>query len=157
MGVTEEHRRAERDRDGEVSGHLGSLVPGDRAQQPGRQISQLSGGQQQRVFLARALVQDAPVYLMDEPFQGVDAVTERSIIDILRELRSRGRTVLVVHHDLNTVPEYFDWVTLLNVRVIASGPVAEAFTPENLRRAYGAAVRNPRVGEPGASATGVRL
>lgn len=103
----------------------------------GRQISQLSGGQQQRVFLARALVQDAPVYLMDEPFQGVDAVTERSIIDILRDLRSRGRTVLVVHHDLNTVPEYFDRVTLLNVRVIASGPVAEAFTPANLRAAYG--------------------
>jgi manganese/zinc/iron transport system ATP- binding protein len=106
-----------------------------------RQISQLSGGQQQRVFLARALVQDAPVYLMDEPFQGVDAVTELAIIDILRELRGRGRTVLVVHHDLQTVPEYFDWVTLLNVRVIASGPVADVFTPENLRRAYGAAVR----------------
>jgi manganese/zinc/iron transport system ATP- binding protein len=106
-----------------------------------RQISQLSGGQQQRVFLARALVQDAPVYLMDEPFQGVDAVTEKAIVEILRELRSRGRTVLVVHHDLQTVPEYFDWVTLLNVRLIASGPVGEAFTPENLRRAYGAAVR----------------
>ncbi|MBN9518418.1 metal ABC transporter ATP-binding protein [bacterium] len=103
----------------------------------GRQISQLSGGQQQRVFLARALVQDAPVYLMDEPFQGVDAVTERSIIGILRDLRSRGRTVLVVHHDLNTVPEYFDRVTLLNVRVIASGPVADAFTPANLKAAYG--------------------
>lgn len=107
----------------------------------GRQISQLSGGQQQRVFLARALVQDSPVYLMDEPFQGVDAVTERAIVDILRELRSRGRTVVVVHHDLQTVPEYFDWVTLLNVRAIASGPVGEAFTPENLRRAYGATIR----------------
>ena len=106
-----------------------------------RQISQLSGGQQQRVFLARALAQDAPVYLMDEPFQGVDAVTEKSIVEILRELRSRGRTVLVVHHDLHTVPEYFDWVTLLNVRVIASGQVGEVFTPENLRRAYGAAIR----------------
>lgn len=107
----------------------------------GRQISQLSGGQQQRVFLARALVQDAPVYLMDEPFQGVDAVTEKAIVEILQELRTRGRTVLVVHHDLQTVPEYFDWVTLLNVRLIASGPVAEVFTPENLRRAYGASVR----------------
>jgi manganese/zinc/iron transport system ATP- binding protein len=106
-----------------------------------RQISQLSGGQQQRVFLARALVQDALVYLMDEPFQGVDAVTELAIIEILRELRVRGRTVLVVHHDLQTVPEYFDWVTLLNVRVIASGPVGDVFTPESLRRAYGAAVR----------------
>ena len=106
-----------------------------------RQISQLSGGQQQRVFLARALVQDAPVYLMDEPFQGVDAVTEKAIVEILRELRTRGRTVLVVHHDLQTVPQYFDWVTLLNVRIIASGPVGDVFTPENLRRTYGAAVR----------------
>ena len=105
-----------------------------------RQISQLSGGQQQRVFLARALVQDAPVYLMDEPFQGVDAVTETAIVEILRELRTRGRTVLVVHHDLQSVPDYFDWVTLLNIRIIASGPVAEAFTPENLRRTYGATV-----------------
>ena len=103
----------------------------------GRQISQLSGGQQQRVFLARALVQQAPVYLMDEPFQGVDAVTERAVVGILQELRRQGRTVLVVHHDLSTVPEYFDWVTLLNVRKVASGPVAEAFTPANLKAAYG--------------------
>lgn len=103
-----------------------------------RQIGQLSGGQQQRVFLARALVQDAPVYLMDEPFQGVDAVTERAIVDLLRDLRARGRTVLVVHHDLQTVREYFDWVALLNVRVIASGPVGAAFTEEHLRAAYGA-------------------
>jgi manganese/zinc/iron transport system ATP- binding protein len=108
-----------------------------------RQISQLSGGQQQRVFLARALVQDAPVYLMDEPFQGVDAVTERAIVEILRELRSRGRTVLVVHHDLHTVPGYFDWVMVLNVRKVASGPVAEAFTPDNLRAAYGDRVAAP--------------
>ena len=103
----------------------------------GRQISQLSGGQQQRVFLARALVQQAPVYFMDEPFQGVDAVTERAIIAILHELRAQGRTVLVVHHDLSTVPEYFDWVTLLNVRKIASGPTTEVFTPVHLRAAYG--------------------
>ena len=109
----------------------------------GRQISQLSGGQQQRVFLARALVQEAPVYLMDEPFQGVDAVTERTIVDILRELRTQGRTVLVVHHDLATVAEFFDWVTLLNVRKVASGPVAEAFTPANLRAAYGDRARFP--------------
>lgn len=102
-----------------------------------RQISELSGGQQQRVFLARALVQQASVYLMDEPFQGVDAVTERTIVDLLRELRTQGRTVLVVHHDLATVPEYFDWATLLNVRKIASGPVSEAFTPENVALAYG--------------------
>jgi manganese/zinc/iron transport system ATP- binding protein len=106
----------------------------------GRQIRQLSGGQQQRVFLARALVQDARVYFMDEPFQGVDAVTERAIVDLLRELRSAGRTVFVVHHDLSTVPEYFDWVTLLNVRKVASGPVAATFTPENIATAYGARV-----------------
>lgn len=102
-----------------------------------RQISQLSGGQRQRVFLARALVQDAQVYFMDEPFQGVDATTERAIIAILQELRARGRTVLVVHHDLQTVPEYFDQVTLLNVRRIASGPVNEVFTEANLRLTYG--------------------
>jgi manganese/zinc/iron transport system ATP- binding protein len=105
-----------------------------------RQISQLSGGQQQRVFLARALVQDARVYLMDEPFQGVDATTERAIISLLRGLRSAGKTVVVVHHDLQTVPEYFDWVALLNVRRIAAGPVAEAFTARNLRLAYGGRV-----------------
>jgi manganese/zinc/iron transport system ATP- binding protein len=105
-----------------------------------RQISQLSGGQRQRVFLARALVQDAQVYFMDEPFQGVDATTERAIVTLLQDLRAAGRTVLVVHHDLQTVPEYFDWVTLLNVRRIASGPVAEAFTEQNLRLAYGGRV-----------------
>ena len=105
-----------------------------------RQISQLSGGQQQRVFLARALVQDAQVYFMDEPFQGVDATTERAIVALLQELRGAGKTVVVVHHDLQTVPEYFDWVTLLHVRRIASGPVAEAFTEANLRLAYGGRV-----------------
>jgi manganese/zinc/iron transport system ATP- binding protein len=103
----------------------------------GRQISQLSGGQQQRVFLARALVQHADVYFMDEPFQGVDATTERAIVELLRELRSQGKTVVAVHHDLQTVPEYFDQVTLMNVRRVASGPVEEAFTEENLRRTYG--------------------
>ncbi|MBW7882772.1 MAG: metal ABC transporter ATP-binding protein [Caldilineaceae bacterium] len=102
-----------------------------------RQISQLSGGQQQRVFLARALVQDADVYFMDEPFQGVDATTERAIIEILKNLRGAGKTVAVVHHDLQTVPEYFDWVTLLNVRCVASGPVDVVFTEENLRKTYG--------------------
>jgi manganese/zinc/iron transport system ATP- binding protein len=103
----------------------------------GRQISQLSGGQQQRVFLARALVQNAQIYLMDEPFQGVDATTEKAIVNVLRELKSAGHTVVVVHHDLETVPEYFDHVLLLNVRAIASGRVEDVFTPENLRLAYG--------------------
>ncbi|MEW6443525.1 MAG: metal ABC transporter ATP-binding protein [bacterium] len=105
-----------------------------------RQIRQLSGGQQQRVFLARALVQDADIYLMDEPFQGVDATTERAIVGLLQELRGSGKTVVVVHHDLQTVREYFDWVTLLNVRRIASGPVREVFTEHNLRLAYGGRV-----------------
>ena len=102
-----------------------------------RQISQLSGGQQQRTFLARALVQDAQIYFMDEPFQGVDATTERAIVDLLKELRAAGKTVVVVHHDLQTVSEYFDWVMLLNVSRVAAGPVGVVFTDENLRRAYG--------------------
>ena len=110
------------------------------ADRKGHRPRQLSGGQQQRVFLARALVQEAQVYFMDEPFQGVDAKTERAIIDLLKELRQQGRTVVVVHHDLQTVTEYFDWVTLLNVRRIACGPVDTTFTDENLRLAYGGRV-----------------
>jgi len=102
-----------------------------------RQISQLSGGQQQRVFLARALAQQARIYLMDEPFQGVDAATESAIVDLLRALREQGSTVVVVHHDLQTVPDYFDWALLLNLRKIAFGPVEEVFTDENLQTAYG--------------------
>lgn len=102
-----------------------------------RQISQLSGGQQQRVFLARALAQEADLYFMDEPFAGVDAATERAIVAVLRELRSQGKTVVVVHHDLQTVPEYFDHVILLNMRVVAAGTVQEVFTPENLQKTFG--------------------
>ncbi|MEM7505661.1 MAG: metal ABC transporter ATP-binding protein [Pseudomonadota bacterium] len=102
-----------------------------------RQISQLSGGQQQRVFLARALVQEADTYFLDEPMAGVDATTERVIIALLQRLRSQGKTVIVVHHDLATVREYYDWLVLLNVRVIAQGPVGEVMTPDNLRAAYG--------------------
>ncbi len=102
-----------------------------------RQISQLSGGQQQRVFLARALAQDARVYLMDEPFAAVDAATEAAIITLLHELRSSGKTVLVVHHDLQTARDTFDYLLLLNLRVVAHGPTAEVFTPENLRKTYG--------------------
>jgi len=105
-----------------------------------RQISQLSGGQRQRAYLARALVQDAQIYFMDEPFAAVDAVTESAIVNILRQLNQRGKTVLVVHHDLQTVAEYFDWVTLLNVEVIASGRTDEVFTLENLQRTYGGRV-----------------
>lgn len=102
-----------------------------------RQIRQLSGGQQQRVFLARALVQDADLYLMDEPFAGVDALTEEAIVSLLRELRRRGKTVVVVHHDLPTVREYFDFVVLLNLRLIAAGPTGDTFTAEKLQQTYG--------------------
>ncbi len=102
-----------------------------------RQISQLSGGQQQRVFLARALAQDARLYLMDEPFAGVDATTERAILGLLQELRSTGRTVVAVHHDLQTVADYFDHVALLNLRLVAAGPVGSTLSAENVQRAYG--------------------
>jgi manganese/zinc/iron transport system ATP- binding protein len=102
-----------------------------------RQIGQLSGGQQQRVFLARALAQKAEIYFMDEPMAGVDAATERIIFELLSELRQDGKTIIAVHHDLRTVPQYFDWVALLNMRLVASGPVATTFTPENLRKTYG--------------------
>lgn len=102
-----------------------------------RQISQLSGGQQQRVFLARALIQEAEIYFMDEPFKGVDAQTEKSIVTLLKDLKERGKTVVVVHHDLQTVTDYFDWVTLINLHVVANGPVQEVFHEENLSLAYG--------------------
>ncbi|WP_313580029.1 metal ABC transporter ATP-binding protein [Lacrimispora sp.] len=101
-----------------------------------RQISQLSGGQQQRVFLARALAQEAEVYFMDEPFKGVDAQTERAIVALLKELKEQNKTVVVVHHDLQTVPDYFDWVTLINLRVVACGPVEEVFHEDNLKKTY---------------------
>jgi len=102
-----------------------------------RQISQLSGGQQQRVFLARALAQDASLYFMDEPFAAVDAATEKAVVEILQSLQGAGKTVLVVHHDLQTVPDYFDWLVLLNMRVVAAGPTDAVFTRENLQKTYG--------------------
>ena len=102
-----------------------------------RQIGQLSGGQQQRVFLARALAQDADLYLLDEPFAGVDAATERAIIDVLKALNAEGKAVVCVHHDLATVRDYFDHVFMINVRRIAEGPVATTFTPEALNATFG--------------------
>jgi manganese/zinc/iron transport system ATP- binding protein len=102
-----------------------------------QQIGQLSGGQQQRVFLARALAQQAELYFMDEPMAGVDAATERTIFQVLTQLREAGKTIVAVHHDLRTVPEYFDYVVLLNVRLVAAGPREAVFTPENLRKTYG--------------------
>ncbi len=102
-----------------------------------QQIGQLSGGQQQRTFLARALAQKADLYFMDEPMAGVDAATENTIFRALQELRGQGKSVLVVHHDLRTVPTYFDHVILLNMRLVAYGPTATTFTPENLQKTYG--------------------
>jgi manganese/zinc/iron transport system ATP- binding protein len=102
-----------------------------------RQISQLSGGQQQRVFLARALAQKADLYFMDEPFVGVDATTEAAIIDLLREMRAEGKTVVVVHHDLQSAQKYFDRIILLNMRLIASGKTEDVFTEELLQKTYG--------------------
>lgn len=124
-----------RKRDREIAQQ--SLAKVGMADYAHRQISQLSGGQQQRVFLARALAQQTQVYLMDEPFAGVDATTEKAIVTLLRELRAQGSTVVVVHHDLHSVPEYFDSVLLLNLRAVAFGPVATTFTSENLNATYG--------------------
>ena len=101
-----------------------------------RQISQLSGGQQQRLFLARALVQDAPIFLLDEPFQGVDIPTEETILSLFQELRNQGKTVIAIHHDLGMVQKYFDWVLMLNVQKIVSGEVSKVFTKENLEKTY---------------------
>ncbi len=124
-----------RRRDKEIAAHCLEKV--GMAEYAKRQISQLSGGQQQRVFLARALAQQTRVYLMDEPFSGVDAATEKAIVALLQDLREEGSTVVVVHHDLQTVPNYFDHVMLLNLRTVAFGPVGEVFTPENLNKTYG--------------------
>jgi len=127
MPVSRAHKRAALDA-------LDQVGMADHAR---RQISQLSGGQQQRVFLARALAQEARLYFMDEPFAGVDASTERAIVEVLRRLNREGRTVICVHHDLTTVPDYFDHAMLLNQRVVAAGPTEEVFTRENLHRTYG--------------------
>lgn len=120
---------------------LGALHKMGMADFAGRQISQLSGGQQQRVFLARALVQNADLYFMDEPLAGVDAATEHAIMATLKELKEAGKTVMVVHHDLQTVEDYFDHVLLLNRTVVAHGPTAEVFTKDNVFRAYGGSLR----------------
>ncbi len=123
--------RSERTRALECLSHVGM------ADYAARQIGQLSGGQQQRVFLARALMQESRLYLMDEPFAGVDAATEEAIVAVLRELRARGRTVVAVHHDLQSVEAYFDHVILLNTRLVAAGPAETVFTNANLQRTYG--------------------
>jgi manganese/zinc/iron transport system ATP- binding protein len=138
-------------------GLLGRIRAGDRARAldclervgmadfATRQIGQLSGGQQQRVFLARALAQDADLYLLDEPFAGVDAATEKAIIAVLKHLKDAGKTVVAVHHDLATVTDYFDNVFLINTRKVAEGPVAKAFTAETLQAAYGGRLATAQV------------
>jgi manganese/zinc/iron transport system ATP- binding protein len=123
--------KADREAASECLEQVGMLPYADR------QIGNLSGGQRQRVFLARALAQESDLYLMDEPFAGVDAATEEAIVKILRELKSRGKTILVVHHDLSTVREYYDRVILLNMRLVAAGATAEVFTPELVQKTYG--------------------
>ena len=127
LPVTRRHREAA----------MAELEKVGMAPYAGRQISQLSGGQQQRVFLARALAQDARIYLMDEPFAGVDVATERAIVALLKELKGAGKTCIVVHHDLQTVPTYFDHVILLNMRVVDTGPTGQVFTEDNLKKTYG--------------------
>lgn len=121
--------------DTEAARHALHLVGMEKYEK--RQISQLSGGQQQRVFLARALAQQADIYFMDEPFAGVDAATEKAIISLLKTMASEGKTVIVVHHDLQSVSTYFDWVIMLNLRLVASGPTAEAFNEQLLEETYG--------------------
>lgn len=102
-----------------------------------RQISQLSGGQQQRVFIARALLQEADIYFMDEPFSGIDMATETLLMNVLRQLIAKGKTIFVVHHDLNTVESYFDWVIMLNMRLVAYGPTLQTYNPDTLLSTYG--------------------
>ena len=102
-----------------------------------RHISELSGGQQQRVFIARALAQEADLYFMDEPFSGVDMASEGAIVNILLELQRQGKTIFVVHHDLQSAMDYFDWMILINKRIVASGPINEVFTSELLQKTYG--------------------
>ena len=114
-----------------------ALTDVDMADFAARQISQLSGGQQQRVFLARSIVQDAELILLDEPFGGIDAKSEAVIVDILRRQKQDGKSIVAVHHDLSTVKDYFDDVILLNKTVTAFGPVNNAFTKANIEKTYG--------------------
>lgn len=131
IGLFKRPRKADRD------AALDSLKKVGMEAFANRQISQLSGGQQQRTFLARALAQQADIYFMDEPFAGVDAATEKTIINLLRDMTNSGKTVIVVHHDLQSVTTYFDWVIMLNTRLIASGPTEQIFTQETLHETYG--------------------
>ncbi len=131
LGLFQGPRKADKDAAYQALEQVGML---DLAS---RQIGQLSGGQQQRLFIARALVQNADLFVLDEPFAGVDLATEKAMIELLKKQKEAGKTILVVHHDLPTVEEYFDWVVILNTRLVAFGPIAEAFTKQNLSLAFG--------------------
>ena len=131
LGLLKWPRRQDRRKAEEVLERVGMLEFAHR------QISALSGGQQQRVFLARALLQNADLYFMDEPFAGIDMATEKALVEILTSLKKEGKTLFIVHHDLTTVKSYFDWTILLNCCLIASGPVEEVFTESNLKKTYG--------------------
>jgi manganese/zinc/iron transport system ATP- binding protein len=102
-----------------------------------RQIGKISGGQKQRAFLARAIVQKAEVYFLDEPFEALDHVSEQIIVNVLQDMVNQGKTICVVHHDFASARKYFDWIVLLNTRLVAAGPIQETFTPLHLRRTYG--------------------
>ena len=131
LGLFGRPRRADREAAAAALEQVGMSAYKDR------QISQLSGGQQQRLFIARALVQTADLFLLDEPFAGVDLATEKAIIAILHKVKTQGKTVLMVHHDLPSVEEYFDWVLLLNTRLLGCGPVKEVFTRDHVAKAFG--------------------
>ena len=131
IGLFRRVSREDRRKADEALDRVGML---DRADS---QIGSLSGGQQQRVFLARALVQEADLYLMDEPFAGIDATTERVILELMRDLRESGASLVCVHHDLPTVADYFDHLVLLNLRVVATGAMNDVFTREQLTQCYG--------------------
>lgn len=131
LGLFGRPRKADREAAGAALELVGMSAYADR------QISQLSGGQQQRLFIARALVQNADLFLLDEPFAGVDLATEKAIMDLLRQQKEKGKTIFIVHHDLPTVEEYFDWAILLNTRLLGCGPVKEVFNRDNLKRAFG--------------------
>ena len=131
LGLFKRPRKADKEAATEALRKVGMEALGNR------QISQLSGGQQQRVFLARALAQQADLYFMDEPFAGVDAATEKAIISLLRDMSKKGKTVIVIHHDLQSVTRYFDWLILLNMRLVACGPTEEVFSSTLLEETYG--------------------
>lgn len=123
--------------------HCMELV--DIADLANKQISNLSGGQLQRVFIARALAQQADIFFLDEPFVGIDLVSERIIVDLLKKLREEGKTILIVHHDLHEVEEYFDKIIILNKKLVAFGDVSSTFTTKNIQAAYGSSLGNIQI------------